>query len=74
MNDERAMENHDALPTGVYLVEAWRNGEFVQHGVFSTSVVAKAWMNGLPEDHVCFCAPFVLDEPTFGNVRKEELH
>ncbi len=64
---------HDALDSGVYIVETWVDGSLGQHGVFTTSEKAIAWMETLPGDVKCICAPFVLDHPEFGNTPKEEM-
>lgn len=75
MSDEygEMMAAHDALEGGVYLVEVFHYEQFIQHGIFSNSVVARAWMNTLPNEYTCMCAPFILDHPDFGNMKTEEM-
>lgn len=70
---QKMLEAHDALESGVYLVEMFEKGKFRQHGIFTTSALATAWMESFPECD-CVCAPFVLDEPAYGNVVKEDQH
>lgn len=67
------MAAHDALETGVYLVEIFLKGEFVKHGIFSNSQKARDWMHTFSHDHDCLCAPFVLDSPEYGDKKKEEM-
>ncbi len=57
---------HDANPVGVYLVEVWE-GDGYRHGIFSTSALARAWMESLPLSARMVCAPFILDEPDAGS-------
>lgn len=75
MSDEygEMMAEHDALEGGVYLVEVFHLEKFIQHGIFSNSVVAREWMRSLPSEYSCLCAPFVLNHPDFGNVKKGNM-
>lgn len=70
---EEMIKKHDELENGVYLVEVFCRGVFVQHGIFTTSNKARAWMELLPQDMACVCAPFVLDMPDFGNIKRESM-
>lgn len=73
-DDRKFVDTHDAAPGGVWLVEVFHKDAFIAHGVFSKFDLAKAWMGGQPSEYACLCAPFVVDHPDFGNVRKEERH
>ncbi len=68
------MAAHDALEGGVYIVEVFLKGDFIKHGVFSHSSKAQEWMRSLPNEYTCMAAPFVLDEPDFGNIKKGDQH
>lgn len=67
------MAAHDALDDGVYLVEVFDKEKFIQHGIFDHSQKAREWMHSLPNEYTCLCAPFVLNAPNYGNVKKEDL-
>ncbi len=67
------MAAHDALEDGVYLVEVFDKEKFLQHGIFSDSTKAREWMHSLPSEFKCICAPFILDNPECGNVKKSEM-
>lgn len=70
---EEMMAAHDALEDGVYLVEVFNKEQFIQHGIFSNSKKAQEWMRSLPNEYTCMCAPFILDNPDYGNVKKSEM-
>ena len=67
-----AIEAHDALAEGVYLVNIFLKENFIQHGIFSDFTKAKGWMESFPSDHTCTCIPFVLDNPDYGITPKEQ--
>lgn len=73
MNESEMMAAHDGRDDGVYLVFAFGPEGKEKHGVFSTSIKAAEWMASLPEYNCC-CAPFIVDEPDYGNVKKEEMN
>lgn len=66
------MHAHDALESGVYLVEVWHGNKILLHAVFSTVAKAQEWMDTLLDEYQCLCAPFVVDMPDYGNVPKKE--
>lgn len=76
MDDEQYTfyATHDAHPDGVYLVEVFAGEKFVQHGIFREFEKASEWMKSLPSEYACLCAPFVLNEPEFGNTPSKEQH
>ncbi len=67
------MAEHDAREGGVYLVEVFDKEKFIQHGIFSNSEKAREWIHALPNHLTCICAPFVLDHPDLGTVKKEDM-
>lgn len=62
-------EMMDANPYAVYLVSVYENGKQVREAVFSTKAKVEAWTDSLPDAYTCAVAPFVVDEPDWGNVR-----
>ena len=67
-------EFHDAMdanPYGVYLVNAYKAGKPVRDAIFSTKAKVEAWTNSLPDEYTCCVCPFVIDEPDFGNIKKD---
>ncbi len=68
------MAGHDALENGVYLVQIFLKGEFKAQAIFSHSEKAREWMFTFPHDHDCLCAPFILDAPEVGEVKKEDMN
>lgn len=72
MTQEEMITAHDGLEDGVYLVMVF-DGGLKQHGIFTKFENAKAWMGTFPSSYNCLCAPFVLDNPDYGNVKKEEM-
>ena len=70
---EEMIEAHDALDGGVYIVMVFENGALNRHAVFSTMEKAKNWMDSHPGNISCLCAPFVIDNPEYGNIPKNEM-
>lgn len=72
--DAFLMAVHDARDDGVYLVEVWDDTGGYRHGIFTTSALARTWMETLPASWRMACAPFILDMPEHGNVPVKEQH
>ncbi len=73
MSIEEDIENHDAKEDGVYLVQVFEKDKFIKHAIFSVFEKAKIWINDLPREFTCICAPFILDEPEAGDRKKDDL-
>ncbi len=74
MTIEQDIENHDNREGGVYLVEVFHREKFIRHAVFSKFEKAKLWIHDLPKEYTSMCAPFVLDQPEYGVLDKEEMN
>lgn len=59
----------DANPLGVYLVEVYDGLERRHLALFSTIEKAKKYCDTQSGSTVC--CPFIIDEPDFGNARKQ---
>lgn len=64
-DDQAFFARHDAHPQGVYLVTVYPEQ---RTAVFKTKAAADAWLATLPDESTAVVAPFVIDEPDFGNV------
>lgn len=67
---DKFFKEHDELPSGIYKVDIYdKKNRFVMTALFSTIEKAQVWLKTLPDEGSCVTAPFVIDEPDFGNIK-----
>lgn len=72
--DEEFCKKMDENPLGVYCVDIYKNGEWVDAAVFSTKAKTDHLIDHHPiSDSDALVVPYIIDEPDFGNIAKGKL-